>query len=216
LKAKSTKQDQIAQKLRKLCQTISDLKNGARNFSITRLTVVKSLCPDVKTSARFTAYLAQLAQERKEFESRSVRFTAPEKKRHKQLAADALTQIELYLERRSENRRDKLYELLRETREVNNVYRNIPYGVLRVVQNWRMLLIEKAIQCSLSYDTPTAAFWAYQMARDYAEKYDPSYGTGLIPESTAFLEDIVDFWCIYYFGKSAEEWCAVQPAKKSR
>ena len=77
---------QAAQKLRKLCQMVADLKQG-EDFSITRLTVIKSLCPDMKTAARFAAHLAALAQRRKDFDSRGIRFKPAEKKRHQQLAA---------------------------------------------------------------------------------------------------------------------------------
>src|SRR5204863_2359495 len=33
-----------------------------------------------------------------------------------------------------------------------------------------------------------------QMARDYAERYDSSHGTGLTPASAPLLQDIADFW----------------------
>jgi len=89
------------QKARKLQQLVDDLERG-ENFNITRLVVIKSLCQDVKTAARFTLHLARLAQER-----------------------------------------------------------------------WRVLLVEKAIYCALTEDETAARHWAYQAARDYAEKYDP-------------------------------------------
>jgi hypothetical protein len=43
-----------------------------------------------------------------------------------------------------------------------------------------------------------AGFWAYHAARAYAERYDPQYGTGLIPESAPMMEEIVRFWSEYY------------------
>ena len=178
--------------------------------------MIKGLCSDVKTAARFTAYLAELAQERKEFAPQTTRFSAAEKRRQKALATEALAQIESYLKRRTQSRSDKLYELLWEAREINNVYRNIPYGVVREVQNRRALLIEKALQCTLAADNSAASFWAYQVARDYTEKYDPSHGTGLIPASVPMLEEILDFWSLHYFGQSAAAWYAAQPTKKRR
>ena len=36
------------------------------------------------------------------------------------------------------------------------------------------------------------------LGTDYAERYDPRYGTGLIPESAPLVMDIVDFWYDYY------------------
>ena len=49
------------QKVRKLQQLVDDLERG-ENFNITRLVVIKSLCQDVKTAARFTLHLARLGQ----------------------------------------------------------------------------------------------------------------------------------------------------------
>jgi hypothetical protein len=46
----------------------------------------------------------------------------------------------------------------------------------------------------------------YELAKHYAERYNPSYGTGLIPESAPLLEDIANFWCGYYFGQTLEQW----------
>ena len=37
-------------------------------------------------------------------------------------------------------------------------------------------------------------FWGYHVAREYAERYNSSYGTGLLPESAPMVEDIVNFW----------------------
>lgn len=210
---KLTVAQQAAQKLRKLCQMVADLKRG-EDFSITRLTVIKNLCPDIKTAARFAAHLAALAQRRKDFDSRYIHFKPAEKRRHQQLAAESLTQIGHFLQRRTASRRHDLFKLLSEARAVNNVYRNIPYGVVREIQSMRVLMIEKALQCALASDEVAAAYWAYQAARDYAEKYDPRYGTGLIPESAPLLEEITDFWCQHYFGRSSANWFAAQPIFK--
>jgi len=39
-----------------------------------------------------------------------------------------------------------------------------------------------------------AGEWAYQVARVYAERYNPAHGPGLLVESVPFLADIVRFW----------------------
>ncbi len=106
-------------KVRKLMQMVSDLENG-EDFNITRLVSVKSLCQDVKTAGRFTLMLAQNAQTRKDLSSDKQFYSAAELKRHRQLAAEAFTEIEAVLKRRSDGREDKLRELLREAREANN------------------------------------------------------------------------------------------------
>lgn len=59
-----------------------------------------------------------------------------------------------------------------------------------------MLIVEDAVQCVLS--PHFAPSHVYHLARDYAERYDSRYGTGLIPDSAPLVMDIVDFWCDYY------------------
>jgi len=194
-KAPSLKAQQ--QKARKLQQLVDDLERG-ENFNITRLVVIKSLCQDVKTAARFTLHLARLGQDRWDWGSDRKYYPAAEIKQHRELTAEAFAELEAYLERRSGSRERQLRELLWQAREVNNEYRNIPYGVVRSIKSWRVLLVEKAIYCALADDATVAGHWAYQAARDYAEKYDPHYGTGLIPISAPLVAQIAEFWLAHY------------------
>ena len=43
-------------------------------------------------------------------------------------------------------------------------------------------------------DEASTPLWAYQTARQYAERYDSSHFTGLTPASAPLLKDIADFW----------------------
>lgn len=174
-----------------------DLKRG-EHFNITRLAVIKSLCQDVETAARFTLHLARLAQKRQDWDSERQFYSAAELKAHRKLAAEAFDQIEAWLKRRSDSREWQLRELLWQAREANNEYRNIPYGAVRSIKSWRVLMVEKALYCALAGDETAAGYWAYQAARDYAEKYDPHYGSGLIPESAPLVADIAEFWLEQY------------------
>lgn len=187
------------QKARKLQQLADDLERG-ESFNITRLIVIKSLCQDAKTTARFTLHLARLAQKRRDWGSDRKFYSAAELKQHRKLAAEAFEQIEAYLQRRSDRCARQLRELLWQAREVNNEYRNIPYGAVRSIKSWRVLMVEKAIYCALAEEVTVAAHWAYQAARDYAEQYDPHYGTGLIPESAPLVAHIAKFWMDRYSG----------------
>jgi hypothetical protein len=73
--------------------------------------------------------------------------------------------------------------LLCELESVNDEYESTPYGMVRIIQDKNVLIVEDAVQCVLSpYSTSSQA---YHLARDYAERYDPRYGTGLIPDSAA-------------------------------
>ena len=93
---------------------------------------------------------------------------------------------------------------------IQNTYRNQAWGPVRIIHSTEVLLIEYALSCLLQ---PTAsADWGYHLARQYAERYDSRYGTGLIPESAPLVEDIADFWCQYHLGKPLREWMAASKA----
>jgi hypothetical protein len=72
------------------------------------------------------------------------------------------------------------------------------------------LLLERCrgILVPLSYllQPTVSADWGYRLARQYAERYNSRYGTGLILESAPLVEDIADFWCQYHLGKPLQEW----------
>jgi hypothetical protein len=58
--------------------------------------------------------------------------------------------------------------------------------------------------------SPTVSVeWGYRIARQYAERYNPRYGTGLIPESAPIVADIADFWCQYHMEKPLREWLGI-------
>lgn len=191
-------------KVRKLMEMAKDLENGG-HFNVTRLSAIKTLCQDVKTAARFVMHLAQRSQTRRDFGGDHKYYPAATVKQHRELAAEAFTEIEAYLKRRSEGREDRLRDLLREAREANNEYRNIPYGVVREIKSQRMLMVENAIYCTLAYDHTIAGHYAYQAARNYAELYDPHYGSGLIPASAPFVAEIAAFWHAHYFDEPAAD-----------
>jgi DNA-binding MarR family transcriptional regulator len=89
-----------------------------------------------------------------------------------------------------------------------NEQRPIPWGAVRLIRDWELLVAEDAARCVLS--PHEAGHWAYQAARDYAERYDPDHGTGLIPKSAPLVQDIADFW-MQEFGLDAQSITA--PAK---
>ena len=74
-------------------------------------------------------------------------------------------------------KREDLRELLRELESVNDEYESIPYGMVRIIRDKNVLIVEHAVRCVLS--PHSAPSQAYYLARDYAERYDPRYGTGL-------------------------------------
>jgi len=78
------------------------------------------------------------------------------------------------------------------------------WGQARIIESTELLLVENALRCVLF--PRESAYWAYQVAKGYAERYDPRYGEGLIPKSAPMVEDIADFWCRYFFGMTLNKW----------
>ena len=68
---------------------------------------------------------------------------------------------------------------------------------MRLITDANLLLFEYALSCVLAHERDVGT-WAYQTARQYAERYTPSEGTGLISSSIPFVRDIVDFWTAEY------------------
>ena len=95
-----------------------------------------------------------------------------------------------------------LREQMAVLRQSQSNYKNIPYGAVRIVECWEAMLVETALRCILTpHDT---ARLGYELARDYVERYDPRYGTGLIPESAEALEEVIGFWRAYLAERQAQ------------
>ena len=59
-----------------------------------------------------------------------------------------------------------------------------------------LVVVEESLKSVLKgYE---AAIWAYQAAKDYAERDDVLHGSGLIPSSAPMVEEIAGFWREYY------------------
>jgi hypothetical protein len=185
----------VLSRVRKLAQIARDLSEGA-NFSITRLTTLKSLCEDPEVAAHFAVYLANHTSRRINEMSSPLHLSNSEWRMHNELVERAVERLQSYVEGPADPKREELRELLRELESVNDEFESIPYGMVRIIQDKNVLIVEDAVRCVLSpFSSPSQA---YHLARVYAERYDSRYGTGLIPDSAPLVMDIVDFWCDYY------------------
>lgn len=185
----------VLSRIRKLAQIARELSRGA-DFSITRLTTLKSLCEDPEAAARFAVHLASHTSQRANKTFDSGHLSSNEREMHDELIERSVERLRSYVERPSDTEREALRKVLRELESVNDEDKSIPYGTARVIVNRHVLILEDAVQCVLSpHSAPSRA---YGLARDYTERYDPRYGSGLIPESAPLVMDIVDFWCEYY------------------
>jgi len=188
----------VAAKLRKLALLARELRGG-EHFEITRLTTLKSWCEDPIAAGRFALHLAERSKGRAT-------------KKYKPLIANALRQLKRHLANPGDQAPEPLWEALRELEDSQNETRASRWGRVRTIHCGAALLAEHALRCAAR--PRESAHWGYQAARQYAERYNPRYGTGLIPESASAVEDIVAFWARYHFGRDAKKVVAL--AKKAR
>ena len=179
----------VAAKLKKLALLAQQLRAG-ENFEITRLTVLKSWCENPVAAGRFALHLAERLKGR-----------ATEK--YKPVIAKALRQLKKQLANSNAQVPELLWRALRDLEDSQDEYRNTRWGRVRTIHSREALLAEHALRCVTR--PQESAHWAYQAARQYAERYNPRYGTALIPESAPAVEDIVAFWARDHFGKDAKK-----------
>lgn len=183
-----------AQKIEKLAKIAHALRSGSQTyFSITSLTSIKSLCKEPTIAAQFVTYLATKIQEKVNGEY-VPQYTAPEDwKRYKALINESVPLLQRYVEAATPSSTDALRSVLPKLREVQKMSGKAYWGQhVRTIYSVDVLIVENAIECIL---TPWAApMIAYETARNYCERYNPSLGNGLIPESVPMLEDVVAFW----------------------
>src|SRR6266542_832678 len=189
-----TAQREVLRKVRKLAQLPEEVRQSRWAVSITRLTVLKSLCQGRDAAHRFAAYLAHKTLERIAHEERRPTLLRPETVRaHEQLMVETVAAMGEYVRAPTEADRQRLWELLRQLEAEHNDYRRIYGGPVRTIEDSDLLHVEYALHTPLA-DVASVPVWAYKTARHYAERYDPSHGTGLIPESAPLVQDIADFW----------------------
>jgi len=189
---------QTVSKIRKLAELaieVQTMKGFA--ISITRLTSLKSLCSESKITAQFALHIAKLIYNKMLNTSQPTQY--------KDLAVKVVEQLEKYVETGIEEDKLILRQQLSELKALQNKHRNASWGiVVRIIEHWDLLIIENALECVLARGD--FGYFAYRLAKDYSEGYEPRYGTGLIPSSAPKLENIVNFFCQYYFNQPMKEW----------
>lgn len=192
----------ITKKIHTLAQIAVELR-AKKHFNITRLTLLKSLCADEKAAAKFGVHIATLTQERMEARRRPGHVKPKSWARYKRLARDAVAVMKRHVRRRSDKSESDLHGLLTEIRGEQDKYERQRWGLVRIVESMELLVVETALECILH---PCASSdLGYRLARQYAERYNSRYGTGLIPESAPMMEEIAEFWGRHYFGRAWRE-----------
>jgi hypothetical protein len=178
---------QIIKKVKKLSEIADELHQG-KDFPVTRLTTIKSLCGEPEAAAAFALFLAQRIQSKMRKEQSPVRY--------RELVDRAVKELKPYLTDPTEERKERLSSLCREIEAEQNEFERIGWNMVRILKSRDLVVVEESLKSVLKGHE--AAIWAYQAAKDYAERYDARYGTGLIPRSTPMVEEIAGFWRKYY------------------
>jgi hypothetical protein len=171
-----------AKKVKNLEEVAEALRRG-EGFSVTRLTTIKRLCEDAEAAGAFALFLSRKIQRRMREKE------APQ--RYRQLVNRAVREMAPYLKDPSEGSKERLYPLLREIEGEQDEYQNIPFGLLRNVKSFDLLVVECALKAVLRpYEAP---YWLYHAARDYTGKTDQ-----LVPKTAPMVEEIAGFWRKHY------------------
>jgi hypothetical protein len=198
-------QTAIANKIKKWVETAQELNNEQFRFAIpiTRLTSIKSLCQDEVAAAQFALYLAKILQSQMQAESCPSHLSPSEWETHTTIVTNAVTEMERYIDKPLPEGKQSLQKLVRQIDELQgDDVRKISWSTVHFVKSGNLLKLEYAIRCFTDRDFP---YYAYKLAREVTESYEPRHGTGLIPESVPKLLEIAEFWCQYYFGQNLTE-----------
>jgi len=104
--------------------------------------------------------------------------------------------MEKHLRRRSAGTSEAAWTALADLEAAQSEYRRSRWAHVRTIYSEEALLAEYALRVIVR---PWAsAHWGYRLAALYAERYDPTYGTGLIPASAPAITDIIAFWSKHY------------------
>lgn len=169
-----------ARSLESLRKLQADLRAG-ESAQVTRLTPVKQLAGDHRAALAFAGFLLALSKSPRRKEDR-VLFERARWEIARQAAHQRRGSLEL----------DRIYGELMDSQ---SEYKRLKWGKARCIRSKELLLAEHAVR--IAFGEP-GGYWAYQMAKTFAERYDPSEGNGLNRASRGSVANIVKFWSIYY------------------
>lgn len=185
----------ITKKIRTLQEIAMELRLG-KDFSITRLTLLKEFCNDAQAAAQFALHLAKKTQQAMLASQQS---SSEKKRQYLRLIRNAVGAMAAYLRQPSKKTAASLTEILSEAQNAQNRFEHQQWGPVRIIESRELLIVETALKCLLqSWESSDLG---YRVARQYAERYNPRYGTGLIPESASMVEDITEFWGRHFLGR---------------
>jgi hypothetical protein len=178
----------VPKQVRKLDAIIGAIREKERVL-VTRLTVVKKLCEDTDAVTDFALFIARKAQGR--LRDKKV------KERYRYLANQAVKEMTSYRNTPTEAGKWRLLDLLHEIKEEQNEYEPISWGVVRNIDCWDLLVVEKALQGFMRPEE--AKYWLYHAARDHVGSSED-----LTVRSIPRIEELARFWRRYFKGKARQ------------
>ena len=175
----------IKARIKKLNDLAVDLRDG-NQFNITRLTIIKKICKNKDGFDRFSLHLSEVAHRLEQH---------PE---HKVLIGKSLQSIQLFMSDPSEENIKLIHETFIELRDIQNEVKQIRGWPVRMINCTNLLIVEHAVECVSTTYLEHASKVAYQMARTFAERYDPGKFEGLVEKSAPLVQEMADFWIDYY------------------
>jgi len=161
------------------------------------------LCTDQVAAEKFALYIAQRVQHQMNQATCPEHYPEEEWEQHKQVMAEGIALMEIYLENPSNEGEQSIRRLLRTINDLQgDDRRNVHWTTVHFVRSGYLLKLDYALRCFVDNDFP---YWIYKLAREYVERYAPQYGSGITPESIPMLLEVAEFWCQYYFARSLSE-----------
>ncbi len=196
----TAQQTKFAAKIKKWVEAAQQLRtqNIRLALPITRLTSIKSLCQDDIAAKKFALHFSKQVEQQINTDSSSNTLSPEEWETHKTVIADGIEMMERYLETPTHEGKQFFGRLLKQINDLQgDDIRKVHWSTVHFVRSGYLLKLEYALRCFVEPDFPA---WAYKLARELVEDYEPQYGTGLIPSSAPMLLEIAEFWCQYYLG----------------
>ncbi len=188
----------IVRKIQTLAETAAELRQG-KFFRVTRLTLLKNLCNRREAATKFAVHLTELTLKKMQERECPSHITSENWEQYLQLAAKAAHEMTEHVNRGMTEEPWALHALRKEIRNAQGQYERQAWGPVRIIHSRELLFVETALECVLQ---PRAfQILAYDLTRQYCERRDARYGTGLLPESAPLVEDIAEFWGRYFLGR---------------
>ena len=165
----------------KIVSILDDL-NDSGFQNVTRLTILKKWFNESARLGSFASFVARKAISHKGKVKNKYEIELFKKARR------LFIKVDVFHPKIDKKAADHLYN---ELKDYQNNHRKIRWGQVRIIENWNLLLIERAIEIIRYY--PDHTDLGYKLAADYFNSYDSNHGTGLYPKSAYKLKEFIQF-----------------------